>query len=392
MANERFQLPLVALRDRLVFPNISTGFDVGRTATLYAVKYANEADRLVFVCAQTDSSKDSPLPEDLYDVGTIARIERVAPLGSDRIRVTCRGLFRARSLSVYEQDGSLYATVEKMGCERGEPMLEEAYFRTARTMVTDLAAAGSRISREVSARIESCADAEQFIYLTLDGLQLKYTDQQAIYSREKLIDMFYDLDKQLNSELEISRLERKIQGAVRQSIEKNQREYYLREQLKAIHAELGDSEDVLRTFTDYQDETDVRFVKVVVGETHPWAGKKLRACVMPREFLVVLILRGEEVVVPGGDTVVYPGDLLVTAAPEFENHDEFGMFEEYLGEDHPWAGKTVRELQLPDGTLIAMIKRGGGTVIPYGATELKAGDTLVCIKLTEKEHAKSAAH
>ena len=155
---------------------------------------------------------------------------------------------------------------------------------------------------------------------------------------------------------------------------------------------LGDSEDVLRTFTDYQDETDVRFVKVVVGETHPWAGKKLRACVMPREFLVVLILRGEEVVVPGGDTVVYPGDLLVTAAPEFENHDEFGMFEEYLGEDHPWAGKTVRELQLPDGTLIAMIKRGGGTVIPYGATELKAGDTLVCIKLTEKEHAKSAAH
>ena len=243
MANERFQLPLVALRDRLVFPNISTGFDVGRTATLYAVKYANEADRLVFVCAQTDSSKDSPLPEDLYDVGTIARIERVAPLGSDRIRVTCRGLFRARSLSVYEQDGSLYATVEKMGCERGEPMLEEAYFRTARTMVTDLAAAGSRISREVSARIESCADAEQFIYLTLDGLQLKYTDQQAIYSREKLIDMFYDLDKQLNSELEISRLERKIQGAVRQSIEKNQREYYLREQLKAIHAELGDSED-----------------------------------------------------------------------------------------------------------------------------------------------------
>ena len=99
MANERFQLPLVALRDRLVFPNISTGFDVGRTATLYAVKYANEADRLVFVCAQTDSSKDSPLPEDLYDVGTIARIERVAPLGSDRIRVTCRGLFRARSLS-----------------------------------------------------------------------------------------------------------------------------------------------------------------------------------------------------------------------------------------------------------------------------------------------------
>ena len=154
---------------------------------------------------------------------------------------------------------------------------------------------------------------------------------------------------------------------------------------------LGDSEDVLRTFTDYQDETSVSFVKVVVGETHPWAGKRLRECVMPREFLVVLILRGEEVVVPSGKTIVHPGDLLVTAAPEFENRDDFGMFEEYLGEDHPWVGKTVRETELPHGTLIAMIKRGGGTVIPYGATELKAGDTLVCIKLTEKEDAKVAS-
>ena len=154
---------------------------------------------------------------------------------------------------------------------------------------------------------------------------------------------------------------------------------------------LGDSEDVLRTFTDYQYETSVSFVKVVVGETHPWAGKHLRECVMPREFLVVLILRGEEVVVPSGKTIVHPGDLLVTAAPEFENRDDFGMFEEYLGEDHPWVGKTVRETELPHGTLIAMIKRGGGTVIPYGATELKAGDTLVCIKLTEKEDAKVAS-
>ena len=153
---------------------------------------------------------------------------------------------------------------------------------------------------------------------------------------------------------------------------------------------LGDSDNVLRTFTDYQEESDVRFVKIVVGESHPWAGKHLRECVMPREFLIVLILRGSEVVVPSGETVVHAGDLLVTAAPEFENREEFGMFEEYLGENHPWADKTVRELQLPRGTLIAMIKRGGGTVIPTGKTELMQGDTLVCIKLKEKEEKPSA--
>ena len=151
---------------------------------------------------------------------------------------------------------------------------------------------------------------------------------------------------------------------------------------------LGDNDNVLRTFTDYQDESDVSFVKVVVGENHPWAGKRLKQCVMPREFLVVLILRGEETIVPNGETVVNAGDLLVTAAPEFENRDSFGMFEEYIGKSHAWAGKTVRELELPRGTLIAMIKRGGGTVIPYGATRVEEEDVLVCIKIPPKEGAE----
>ena len=109
---------------------------------------------------------------------------------------------------------------------------------------------------------------------------------------------------------------------------------------------LGDTDDVLRTFNDYTEESDVSFVKVVVGENHPWAGKKLRQCVMPREFLVVLLLRGEEVIVPNGNTLVNAGDVLVTAAPEFENREDFGMFEEFIGKNHAWTGKKVRELEL----------------------------------------------
>ena len=148
---------------------------------------------------------------------------------------------------------------------------------------------------------------------------------------------------------------------------------------------LGENDDVLRTFNDYTEESDVSFVKVVVGENHPWAGKKLNQCDMPREFLVVLLLRGEEVIVPNGNTPVSAGDVLVTAAPEFENREDFGMFEEFIGKNHAWAGKKVRELELAPGTLIAMIKRGGGTVIPYGATEIAEGDSLVCIKIPPKE-------
>lgn len=153
-------------------------------------------------------------------------------------------------------------------------------------------------------------------------------------------------------------------------------------------------ENVMRTFNVYQDDSEVSFVKVVIGDNHPWANKKLRDCVMPREFLVVLIVRGDEVLVPNGETVVHPGDLLVTAAPEFENNEEFNMFEVYLGKNHEWVGKTVRELRMPHGTLIAMIKRKKQTVIPFGATRLMEQDTLVCIKLnagTEEQSAVLAA-
>jgi len=148
---------------------------------------------------------------------------------------------------------------------------------------------------------------------------------------------------------------------------------------------LGDNDNVLRTFTDYQEESDVCFVRVRVGENHPWYGKKLREVVMPKEFLAVLIIRGDETIVPGGDTVILGGDVIVTAAPEFENRDEFGMYEEYIGKNHGWAGKTVRELSLPRGTLIVMIKRKKETVVPNGNAVVEEGDVLAMIKLKGKE-------
>ncbi len=154
---------------------------------------------------------------------------------------------------------------------------------------------------------------------------------------------------------------------------------------------LGDNDNVLRTFTDYQEESDVCFVRVRVGKNHPWYGKKLREVVMPKEFLAVLIIRGDETIVPGGDTVILGGDVIVTAAPEFENRDEFGMYEEYIGKNHGWAGKTVRELSLPRGTLIVMIKRKKETVVPNGNAVVEEGDVLVMIKLKEKEEPAPAA-
>lgn len=243
MANERTTLPLVALRGRAVFPNLTTSFDAGRMITLQSVRRATESNRQVFICTQIASEKNDVAPEDLYDVGTVALIERVTPIPGDRVRVTCRGLYRARSLSVFDDGEGFTATVESMPVLSSDPALEEAYFRTTKSLLKDISSSDTRFSKEAVSRIETCGNAEDFVFIALDSLQLKYTDRQEIYSKAKLVDMFSELDRALNGELEIARLERKIQGVVRQNIDKNQKEYYLREQLKAIHSELGDDEE-----------------------------------------------------------------------------------------------------------------------------------------------------
>lgn len=243
MANERTQLPVVPLRGRLVYPDISANFDAGRLATLHAIRLATEKDRTVFICAQRDSRKNEITCEDLYEVGTVARIERVNPIGGDRLRITCRGLYRARALSIFEQDNCINATVESMPVEHSQPEFEEAYYNVTKNILRDIASSDTRLSKEAAGKLENCTDREGFVYLALDSMQFSPADQQEIYSKAKLVDMLAALDKRLNDELEIIRLERKIQGVVRQNIEKNQKEYYLREQLKAIHAELGDDED-----------------------------------------------------------------------------------------------------------------------------------------------------
>lgn len=133
--------------------------------------------------------------------------------------------------------------------------------------------------------------------------------------------------------------------------------------------------NVMRTFNDFQEESDLSLIKVKVDPTHPWIGRALRDVPTPRDLIVVLILRhGNERVVPGGDTVIEAGDLLVYAAPTFEARDDFKLREVHVGEHHHWAGKLLRELPDTSRIVIVMLKRGDQSIIPNGDTRIEAGD------------------
>ncbi len=237
------KLPVVALRGRVVFPSVSVSFDVGRLISLTAVKMAADTDSRLFVVAQKNAEKSDVTPDDIYDVGTVVRIKQITKLPGNNVRISAEGLYRAAVRTVEYVDNTLVADVNELKSITSDQTLEEAYLRTSRDLVRELFSDGNRISKENLQAIEAASDADGFVNITAHNLNVKTDIKQQLLSCNRVVERLRLMDKVLNDELEISRLERKINSMVRASIDKNQKEYYLREQLKAIHTELGDDEE-----------------------------------------------------------------------------------------------------------------------------------------------------
>ncbi len=159
------------------------------------------------------------------------------------MRISAEGLYRAAVRTVEYVDNTLVADVNELKSITSDQTLEEAYLRTSRDLVRELFSDGNRISKENLQAIEACTSPDEFINITAHNLNVKTDVKQQLLSCNRVVERLRLMDKVLNDELEISRLERKINSMVRASIDKNQKEYYLREQLKAIHTELGDDEE-----------------------------------------------------------------------------------------------------------------------------------------------------
>lgn len=246
MARQQVEkLPLIALRGRVVFPGTSLSFDVGRLTSLAAVKRATDESSLIMLVAQKDASKTDITIEDFYLVGSVARLKQISRIGGANIRVTVEAQYRAAINSVDIESGCFVARVSELKAVRGDASLEEAYFRTTKDIIHELSEGDSRMGKEKISKFENCPEPDQFVNFAADALNAGTDVKQNILECTRVVDRLRLLDKALNDELEIFRLERKINAMVRQNIDKNQKEYYLREQLRAIHTELGDDEGEL---------------------------------------------------------------------------------------------------------------------------------------------------
>ena len=232
--------PLVSLRGKVIFPDTANTFDAGRLISLTAVSRASEREMTLFVALQKDASKEEIAPADVCAVGTVVRIKQIAKLPTGNLRLSVQGLYRAKAEEVYEEDGCLYANVYELKAVHGDPVLEEAYFRTAQDVMRDIQAADMRFSKEAAERLENISDPDVYIGSALTFLHIREEVKQKILETAGVVERLKLFERCLNDELEIARLEKKISATVRKNIDKNQKEYFLREQLKAIHSELGD--------------------------------------------------------------------------------------------------------------------------------------------------------
>ncbi len=235
-------LPIVPLRGKVAFPGTFISFDAGRDATVKAIERATSSDdRLVFILTQKNTEKESVTGEDLYKIGTVARIKQSATLPGGTVRVLCEGLYRAKARSVETESGYFYAVCDEILSVHGDEVLEEAYFRCARELVKEVLLSDSgKLGKEAAAKLENCDDIDLYIHTVIANMRVRLDVKQQILQEENVVERLKMFERCLNDESEISKIEKKIATAVRQNIDKSQKEYFLREQLKAIHTELGD--------------------------------------------------------------------------------------------------------------------------------------------------------
>ncbi len=232
-------LTVVPMRTQVVFPSTTVVLDVGRGFSLVAIERAG-TEELVFLARQRDPDTENPTGEDLCETGTVARICQTTRLPGNLVRVVAEGLWRARARSYRTDEGVIFAVTDPLSPIHADPVLEEAYFRTAKDLVKELAAGDGRISKELESSLSATYDVDAYINICAHNMRFKPEVKQALLEEENVAARLRLLERGLNDELEITKIERKINADVRRNIDKSQKEYFLREQIRAIHSELGD--------------------------------------------------------------------------------------------------------------------------------------------------------
>ena len=237
-------VPIIPLKDVVIFPNMVVPLFVGRQKSINALEVADKKDKQVILLSQKNPADNDVNPENLHLTGTLAKILQILPLPDGTKKVLIEGKTRAKAKLIVDSNGFLAAEVEEIKTKQDINKIElEAQRREIIQLFDEFAKLNQKVPDEVVSIIAKISNIEQLADVIITHVIVDLAVRQELLETASLKKRLALLLRELNREIEILNVERKIQGRVKQQIEKNQKEYYLHEQQRAIQNELGEGEE-----------------------------------------------------------------------------------------------------------------------------------------------------
>ena len=243
LPNEQSELPLLPLRDVVVFPHMVIPLFVGRPKSIKALETAMETDKSILLVAQRSAGKDEPSAEDMYEIGCIANILQMLKLPDGTIKVLVEGVQRARLDAVMDAPEMFSSLVTPVPTPPVDDHEVEAMRRAIIGQFDQYVKLNKKIPPEILASLSGIEDAGRLADTIAAHLPLKLEQKQEVLEMFSVAERLEKLLSQMENELDILQVEKRIRGRVKRQMEKSQREYYLNEQVKAIQKELGEGEE-----------------------------------------------------------------------------------------------------------------------------------------------------
>nr|WP_311529363.1 endopeptidase La [uncultured Ralstonia sp.] len=240
---EQIRLPLLPLRDVVVFPHMVIPLFVGRPKSIKALEAAMEAGKSIMLVAQKTAAKDEPTDKDLYEVGCIANILQMLKLPDGTVKVLVEGTQRANILTVTDDESHFFCEAVPVGPEPTESAETEALRRAIVSQFDQYVKLNKKIPPEILTSLSGIDEPGRLADTIAAHLPIKLEQKQKILEMFNVTERLESLLSQLEGEIDILQVEKRIRGRVKRQMEKSQREYYLNEQVKAIQKELGEGEE-----------------------------------------------------------------------------------------------------------------------------------------------------
>nr|WP_291234953.1 endopeptidase La [Frisingicoccus sp.] len=236
------ELPVIALRGLSILPNMIVHFEVSRSKSKLAIEAAMLKDQNIFLLTQRDPDEENPQKEDLYEFGTVAKIKQIVKLSKDSLRIMVEGVYRAHLDNLIMTEPMLKAEVtvyDKVICEIDE-VQQAGYVRYLHELLENYAMQNKNFSNELVRQLLEEEDLLKLVDQLCTNIPMDYKQRQVCLEAIDLQMRFEQLAQFMNKEIEMIQITREIQAKVKERVDKNQREYILREQLKVIKEELGE--------------------------------------------------------------------------------------------------------------------------------------------------------